>query len=303
MTTSVKDKLFIASQYLIPQHLLSRAIGAVAASEVDWIKNPLINAFIKQFDVNMDEAQRQKAEDFRCFNDFFTRELQAGARPLAEGDQLVLSPADGAVSQCGPIENGRIFQAKGHDYSLIELLGGDSDRAAPFMGGEFSTIYLSPKDYHRVHMPVTGTLREMIYVPGDLFSVNQTTAENVPRLFSRNERVVAIFDTELGQMAMVLVGAMIVAAVETVWHGLVTPPKRELRVSRYPAPEPVTIEKGEEMGRFLLGSTVVLCFEKDKIQWQDNQQAGTPLRMGESIASMNNRASNTDNTNTDNNTA
>lgn len=283
LSTSLKDKLFIASQYLVPQHLLSRGVGALAATEIDWIKNPLIRAFIKQFDVNMSEAQRQNAEDFRCFNDFFTRELQDGARPLASGDNMILSPADGAVSQLGPIENGRIFQAKGQDYSLIELLGGDSDRAAPFMGGQFSTIYLSPKDYHRVHMPVTGTLREMIYVPGDLFSVNQTTAENVPRLFSRNERVVAIFDTELGQMAMVLVGAMIVAAVETVWHGLVTPPKRELRVTSYPSPEPITIEKGEEMGRFLLGSTVVLCFEKDKMHWQETLEAGSPLRMGESV--------------------
>lgn len=287
MSTSVKDKLFIASQYLVPQHLLSRTVGALAATEIDWIKNPLIKGFIKQFDVNMDEAERQQAEDFRCFNDFFTRELQPGARPVADGEKVLVSPADGAVSQLGPIENGRIFQAKGQDYSLIELLGGDSDRAAPFMGGEFSTIYLSPKDYHRVHMPVTGTLREMIYVPGDLFSVNQTTAENVPRLFSRNERVVAIFDTELGQMAMVLVGAMIVAAVETVWHGLVTPPKRELRVTSYPSPQPITLEKGEEMGRFLLGSTVVLCFEKDKMQWQENLSAGSPLRMGEQLGEIN----------------
>lgn len=283
MSTSLKDKLFIGSQYVLPQHLLSRGVGALAATEISWIKNPLINAFIKQFDVNMSEAKREKAEEFRCFNDFFTRELKDGARDLATGDNMILSPADGAISQLGAIENGRIFQAKGQDYSLIELLGGDSDRAAPFMGGEFATVYLSPKDYHRVHMPITGTLREMIYVPGDLFSVNQTTAENVPRLFARNERVVAIFDTELGQMAMVLVGAMIVAAVETIWHGLVTPPKRELRVTSYPAPEPITIEKGDEMGRFLLGSTVVLCFEKDKMHWQETMKAGTPLRMGESL--------------------
>lgn len=283
MSTSIKDKLFIGSQYVLPQHLLSRGVGALAATEISWIKNPLINAFIKQFDVNMSEAKRENAEDFHCFNDFFTRELKDGARELATGDNMILSPADGAISQLGPIENGRIFQAKGQDYSLIELLGGDSDRAAPFMGGEFATVYLSPKDYHRVHMPITGTLREMIYVPGDLFSVNQTTAENVPRLFARNERVVAIFDTELGQMAMVLVGAMIVAAVETIWHGLVTPPKRELRVTSYPSPEPITIEKGDEMGRFLLGSTVVLCFEKNKMHWQETLEAGTPLRMGESL--------------------
>jgi len=183
---SVKDKLFIASQYLIPQHLLSRAVGCLAEAEMEWVKNPLISLFIKQFDVNMNEAQRKTPAEFRCFNDFFTRELEDGARTI-EGDASVLSsPADGAVSQLGEIVEGRVFQAKGQDYCLTELLGGSTERAEPFMGGEFATIYLSPKDYHRVHMPMTGKLREMIYVPGDLFSVNQTTAENVPRLFATN---------------------------------------------------------------------------------------------------------------------
>ena len=278
------DKLFIATQHLLPQHLLSRCVGWLAGCEVSWIKNPLIRAFIKQYDVNMAEAQRQTAEEFSCFNDFFTRELLPDARTIAFEDNVITSPADGAVSQLGPIKNGRVFQAKGQDYSLVELLGGDEERALPFQDGEFATIYLSPKDYHRVHMPITGTLREMIYVPGDLFSVNQTTAENVPRLFARNERVVAIFDTARGPMAMVLVGAMIVAAIETVWHGLVTPPKREKRVARYGIPENITIEKGDEMGRFLLGSTVILCFPKDTMHWLENQTAGTPLRMGEAIA-------------------
>ena len=278
-----KDKAFIASQYLIPQHLLSRLVGWLAASEIRWLKNTFISFFIRRYNVNMSEAQRKSADEFRCFNDFFTRELEEGVRPLAEGDNQIVSPADGAVSQLGKIENGRIFQAKGQDYSLIELLGGSSGRAEEFMGGEFATIYLSPKDYHRVHMPLTGTLREMVYVPGDLFSVNKTTAENVPRLFARNERVVAIFDTEQGPMAMVLVGAMIVAAVETVWAGLITPPKRELKVVDYTSPQAVTLQKGEEMGRFLLGSTVVLCFGKDKIHWLESLQADTPLNMGEAI--------------------
>ena len=278
-----KDKAFIASQYLIPQHLLSRLVGWFAASEIRWLKNTFISFFIRRYNVNMSEAQRKSADEFRCFNDFFTRELEDGVRPLAEGDNQIVSPADGAVSQLGKIENGRIFQAKGQDYSLIELLGGSSGRAEEFMGGEFATIYLSPKDYHRVHMPLTGTLREMVYVPGDLFSVNKTTAENVPRLFARNERVVAIFDTEQGPMAMVLVGAMIVAAVETVWAGLITPPKRELKVVDYTSPQAVTLQKGEEMGRFLLGSTVVLCFGKDKIHWLESLQADTPLNMGEAI--------------------
>ena len=279
----MKNKLFIAFQYIVPQHLLSRVVGYLAATKIGWIKNPLIRAFVKKFDVNMAEAQRQIAEEFTCFNDFFTRELIEGARTIEGDDKTIASPADGAISQLGPIKDGRIFQAKGQDYSLTELLGGDAQRAEPFMGGEFATIYLSPKDYHRVHMPVTGTLREMVYVPGDLFSVNQVTAENVPRLFSRNERVVAIFDTEQGPMAMVLVGAMIVAAVETIWHGRVAPPLRELRVSEYGVPQNITIEKGEEMGRFLLGSTVVLCFGKDAMSWNSALTATTPLRMGQDI--------------------
>ena len=178
----------------------------------------------------MSEAQVEDLSAFAHFNDFFTRALKDGARPLDSTPGAVLCPADGAVSQLGKIEQGRVFQAKGHSFSVIELLGGDSERAAAFMGGDFATIYLSPKDYHRVHMPLAGTLREMVYVPGRLFSVNQTTAENVPELFARNERVVCLFDTERGPMAVVLVGAMIVASIETVWAGLVTPPKRELKI-------------------------------------------------------------------------
>ena len=281
---TLKQKAFIALQYIVPQHLLSHLVGWLAASEIRWIKNTFINFFIKQFGINMNEAKRKTADDFRCFNDFFTRELEDDARPVSATDNQLVSPADGAVSQLGKIENGRIFQAKGQDYSLIELLGGNTQRAEEFMGGEFATIYLSPKDYHRVHMPVTGTLREMVYVPGDLFSVNQTTAENVPRLFARNERLVCIFDTEQGPMAMILVGAMIVAAIETVWAGRITPMERKTKVTDYTNPQPATLEKGEEMGRFLLGSTVVLCFAKDKIHWLEELAAESPLRMGEAIA-------------------
>lgn len=284
---SFKQQIFIAFQYLVPQHLLSRLVGWIAASEVQWLKNAFINFFISKFGINMNEAKRKSADEFRCFNDFFTRELEDGARPIAGGDDVLVSPADGAISQLGEIKNGRVFQAKGQDYSLIELLGGDTKRAEEFMGGEFATIYLSPKDYHRVHMPTTGTLREMIYVPGDLFSVNKVTAENVPRLFSRNERLVAIFDTEHGPMAMVLVGAMIVAAIETVWAGLITPPKRELKVTNFQNPQAIKLEKGAEMGRFLLGSTVVLCFTKDSIKWQEHLEADSPLRMGEAVAKKN----------------
>ncbi|MEN9465429.1 MAG: phosphatidylserine decarboxylase [Pseudomonadota bacterium] len=278
---SLKSQAFIAFQYLVPQHALSRLVGKIAASEVHWVKNAFINYFIGKFGINMNEAKLKSADDFRSFNDFFTRELAVGVRPIAQSQ--VVSPADGAISQLGKIEEGRIFQAKGQDYSVLELLGGNKRLADEFMGGEFATIYLSPKDYHRVHMPMTGTLREMIYVPGDLFSVNQTTAENVPRLFSRNERLVAIFDTDHGPMAMVLVGAMIVAAIETVWAGRITPASREKKVTDYANLQPIHLEQAAEMGRFLLGSTVVLCFAKDQIHWLDSLKANSPLKMGQAL--------------------
>lgn len=281
---TIKQRLFITLQYILPQHALSRLVGWIAACRWPWIKNPFINFFIKQFNINMNEAQRKSAAEFSSFNDFFTRELEPNARTIDRTAENLVSPADGAVSQLGDIVDGRIFQAKGQSYSLHELLGGNAQLTEEFMGGKFNTIYLSPKDYHRVHMPFSGTLRETIYIPGDLFSVNQTTAENVPRLFSRNERLVAIFDTEHGPMAMVLVGAMIVAAIETVWSGLITPPKRLQKSINYLNPKPVFLEKGEEMGRFLLGSTVVLCFPANSIEWESSLKAESPLNMGEPIA-------------------
>lgn len=280
---SVKNRLFIVLQYVLPQHLVSRLVGCLAASELSFIKNPFINFFIKKFGINMAEAQRKTAAEFSSFNDFFTRELEQGARPIQGGDADLVSPADGAVSQLGNIEQGRIFQAKGQSFSLHELLGGDSALTEEFLEGTFNTIYLSPKDYHRVHMPVTGTLRQTIYVPGDLFSVNQVTAENVPRLFARNERLVAIFDTERGPMAMVLVGAMIVAAIDTVWAGRITPAKAERKVIQHLNPAPIVLEKGAEMGRFLLGSTVILCFPKQAMQWQDGLAANSEVKVGEVI--------------------
>lgn len=281
----LKKNLFIAFQYLVPQHLLSRIAGKIAASEIYWLKNLFITSFIKKFNINMQEAKLKNADDFASFNEFFTRELEDGVRTFNDEDNSIISPADGAISQIGDIANGRVFQAKGQDYSLLELLGGDQALNDEFMGGVFSTIYLSPKDYHRVHMPTTGTLRQMIYVPGDLFSVNQTTAENVPRLFSRNERLVAIFDTEQGPMAMVLVGAMIVAAIETVWAGRITPPQRKRKITEYSNPQKIVLNKGDEMGRFLLGSTVVLCFAKNQINWLEALSAESPLRVGEIIGS------------------
>ncbi|WP_179540120.1 MULTISPECIES: archaetidylserine decarboxylase [Pseudomonas] len=279
----MKERLFILSQYLTPHHLLSRLIGCAAECRAPWFKNRLITWFAKQYQVDMSEAQVEDPTAFEHFNAFFTRALKEGARPLDNLPGAVLCPADGAVSQLGRIEHGRVFQAKGHSYSVTELLGGDSERAAPFMGGDFATVYLSPKDYHRVHMPLAGTLKEMIYVPGRLFSVNQTTAENVPELFARNERVVCLFDTERGPMAVVLVGAMIVASIETVWAGLITPPKRELKTVRYDeaARAPVSLEKGAELGRFKLGSTAIVLFGPEQVKWAEELAANSPVRMGQ----------------------
>jgi phosphatidylserine decarboxylase len=283
----MKQRLFIISQYLLPHHLLSRLIGCLAECRLEWIKNPLIKAFAKHYQVDMSEAQVESLSAYEHFNAFFTRALKEGARPLDSAAEAVLCPADGAISQLGRIEHGRLFQAKGHSFSVVELLGGDSALAAPFMGGNFATVYLSPKDYHRVHMPLSGTLREMVYVPGRLFSVNQTTAENVPELFARNERVVCVFDTERGPMAVVLVGAMIVASVETVWAGLITPPARQLKRTRYDesARAPVVLEKGAELGRFKLGSTAIVLFGPEQVQWAESLQACSPVRMGQRLGS------------------
>lgn len=285
---SFKQRLFILAQYIIPQHLLSRLIGYLADCQWSYVKNKLISCFIKHYKVDMSQAIYESYYEYKNFNDFFTRALKEGSRPIDIAENIIISPADGAVSQIGTIQEGRVLQAKGHDYSIIDLLGGNTDRAKPFISGHFATIYLSPSDYHRVHMPITGTLREMIYVPGQLFSVNQTTAENVSNLFARNERVICIFDTVIGQMAIVLVGAMIVASIETVWAGLVTPLKRTLKTTYYDASarKPIILQKGAELGRFKLGSTVIIAFEPNKILWQDNIQATKPLHMGQTIASI-----------------
>ena len=233
----------------------------------------------------MREGAVEDLNAYEHFNAFFTRALKEGARPLDATPGAILCPADGAISQLGKIEHGRIFQAKGHSFSVLELLGGDAERAAPFMGGDFATVYLSPKDYHRVHMPLAGTLKEMVYVPGRLFSVNQTTAENVPELFARNERVVCLFDTERGPMAVVLVGAMIVASIETVWAGLVTPPSRELKSVRYDQPHgPDRAGKGAEIGRFKLGSTAIVLFGPEQVQWAASLREASPVRMGQQLA-------------------
>lgn len=234
----------------------------------------------------MAESLIQDTDQFASFNEFFTRQLKANARPISAVANGIVSPADGVVSQAGKITNGDIIQAKGKTFTVTDLLGGDAQRAAPFNDGIFTTIYLSPKDYHRLHMPITGTLKEMIHVPGKLFSVNAATTEAVPRLFARNERVCCIFDTEVGEMALILVGAIFVSSIETVWHGVVTPPTQsEVRQWHYEA-DAVTLEKGEEMGRFNMGSTIIVLFAKDRASWQNELSAGQPVRLGELIGTI-----------------
>ncbi|WP_444920757.1 archaetidylserine decarboxylase [Microbulbifer sp. CnH-101-G] len=282
----MNPKLFTALQYLTPQHALSRAAGWLANTEIKSIKDPFTRWFVEKYGVDMQEAKETDCTAYRTFNDFFTRELKEGARPIVSSEDSLACPADGAISQLGAIHNGRVFQAKGHDYSLLELVGGDPELAAQFNDGHFATVYLSPKDYHRVHMPIDGTLRSVTYVPGQLFSVNTVTAENVPRLFARNERLVCVFDTVAGPMAMILVGAMIVAGIETVWAGQVTPHTRDVRTINYMENAPVQLKKGEEMGRFKLGSTVVMLFGAEQVHWLDSLEAETPVRMGEYFGSM-----------------
>lgn len=279
-------KLFAALQYLTPQRALSRAAGWLAETRIKWIKDPFTRWFVDQYDVDMTEAEEGDCTAYASFNDFFTRALKADARPVVEGEKTIASPADGAVSQLGEIHNGRLFQAKGHDFSLLELVGGDPKTAAQFTGGHFATVYLSPKDYHRVHMPISGTLKSMTYVPGQLFSVNDVTTRTVPRLFSRNERVVCIFDTAAGPMAMILVGAMIVASIETVWAGLVTPHKRRVRTTDYGDNTPIQLEKGEEIGRFKLGSTVIVLFGADKVHWAESLGAESAVKMGQHFGDL-----------------
>ncbi|CAA0081809.1 Phosphatidylserine decarboxylase proenzyme [Zhongshania aliphaticivorans] len=275
---------FIILQFLLPQHALSRLVGKLAETDIPWLKDVLISRFIKQYNVDMDEAADSDPRNYRNFNAFFTRALKEGARPICEESNAIACPADGAISQIGNITDGRIFQAKGQDYSLLSLLGGDREAAALFNEGSFATIYLSPRDYHRVHMPLAGTLRTMSYIPGALFSVNTATAENVQGLFARNERAVCLFDTEAGPMAVILVGAMIVAGIETVWDGQIAPPPKGIKTTDYrQEPRDIQLEKGAEMGRFKLGSTAIVLFAKDRSEWLSTFEATTPTRLGDTL--------------------
>jgi len=283
---SLKNKAFIIFQYLAPQHLLSRTIGWFADCEIESVKNFLIKHFINHFNVNMAEAVEPDFQKYQSFNKFFTRALADGMRTIAEGN-CVISPADGAISQLGHIQDGRIFQAKGQHYSAVELLGGNKTLANHFTNGTFATIYLSPRDYHRVHAPISGSLSDMIYVPGDLFSVNATTANHVPRLFARNERLITVFDTEIGKVAVILVGAMIVAGIETVWAGQIAPAAKNTITLFEKNPKAIHLQKGDELGRFKLGSTVILLFENNRVCLNENLSAATPLQMGDKLAEIN----------------
>lgn len=277
LTSRLKKQLFIQAQRVVPQHQLSRVVGKLAASETPIIKNTVISAFKAQYGIDMSIAEQQNALKFKSFNEFFTRSLKEGVREIDTDATSIVSPADGAISQLGKIEEGEIFQAKGQSFNTANLIA-DPLLAEPFKNGQFATVYLSPKDYHRVHMPFAGTLTETLYVPGELFSVNQTTAENIPGLFARNERMVCLFDTELGRMAVVLVGAMIVAGIETVATGKVKPSGR-LEVNQHN----LFLEKGAELGRFYLGSTAVVLFEENKMQWDAEFKANSAVEMGKAL--------------------
>ncbi|MEX2943962.1 archaetidylserine decarboxylase [Serratia fonticola] len=284
MLDSIKIKL----QYWLPKLALTRLAGWGADKKAGWLTKLVVKAFARYYRVQMQEAQNPDLASYATFNEFFVRPLRDGARPIVEEPHVLVLPADGAISQLGAIRDDQIFQAKGHNYTLEALLAGNYLLAEPFRNGLFATTYLAPSDYHRVHMPCDGVLREMIYVPGDLFSVNPLTAANVPNLFARNERVICVFDTAFGPMVQILVGATIVGSIETVWAGTVTPPREGIiRRWTYPAEGmegAIQLVKGEEMGRFKLGSTVINLFTPGSVQFAPHLNNGTVTRMGQAFA-------------------
>jgi phosphatidylserine decarboxylase len=278
----LSSRLAVLPQYLIPKQALTAFAGWVAGHERGWVTTEIIGRFVRKYDVNMGEALNSDIASYASFNDFFTRALKPGARPLATAD--LICPVDGAISQFGPISGDQIFQAKGHRYSTTALVGGDAALATKFNDGSFATLYLSPKDYHRIHMPCDARLVQMVYVPGDLFSVNPTTARGVPGLFARNERVVCVFESTRGPFILVLVGATIVGSMATSWHGVVNPPRLPAVKTWNYADKSVELKQGDELGRFLLGSTVVLLFPKASLAFNPDWQPTRAIRLGESMA-------------------
>ncbi len=291
LPASLADYCKTLPQYLIPKRLLSRLMHALARSRLPAWKTWQIDWFIRRYQVDMNHAKDPDPRSYADFNSFFTRELRSGARVIANGADDIACPVDGSISQIGDIDETRIFQAKGHHYHLDELVGGSARHAALFKGGCFATLYLSPKDYHRIHMPVRGHLREMIYIPGRLFGVNNSTACVVPGLFARNERVVCLFDTDAGPMALILVGALFVASMATVWEGVVTAAGRQIRHWDYNSDErQVILERGEEMGRFNMGSTVIVLFGPKQICWNPLIQSAMPVQMGQLLGQLKHHA-------------
>ena len=281
MNPTLLDYLKSGSLYALPHHAISRVVYKLTRVESSLVA-PAIRTFSKAFGVNLDEAKNPDPSSYKSFNAFFTREIKEELRPIE--DSSIVSPVDGTVSQSGPVKDGRIFQAKGQDYTVQELLACSDEEAKLFANGQFATIYLSPKDYHRMHMPFKGDLKEQVHIPGRLFSVAPHTVKTVSRIFSRNERVVANFDTEFGRLAMVLVGAINVAAIETVWDGLVTPPKGKTISRKDYASGDVVLDKGHEMGRFNMGSTVILVLESNSPALSSKLVEGFPLKMGQAIS-------------------
>lgn len=280
----MKDRYAVLHQYLLPKKALTQFAGLVAHWKGGRWTSMIIRDFVRRYGVDMSEAHNPDIASYRSFNEFFTRSLRADARPVANAE--IVSPVDGAISQLGPIDDDQVFQAKGRTYSATALLGGDAELARHFRHGLFATLYLSPRDYHRVHMPCEGRLRRMIHVPGDLFSVNPVTARGVDGLFARNERVVCVFDSEQGAFAMVLVGATIVGSIETVWHGIVNTSRTgKLKEWSY-ADQDIRLAKGAEMGRFLLGSTVVLLFPQNRCHLNPDWVPEREIRQGEAMASQ-----------------
>jgi phosphatidylserine decarboxylase len=279
----MKGRLFVWFQYLLPQHALSRLVLHATRVRAQWFKDLLVRGFLRLYAIDMTDAVQADPLSYGSFNEFFTRALKPGARAIAADADAISCPVDGAVSEAGTIDGELLIQAKGRRYRLQELLAAQP-WARDFEGGSFATIYLAPFNYHRVHMPLRGDLQDTVYVPGRLFSVNTVTAAYVPRLFARNERVLTLFDTAFGRVALVLVGALNVGSMATVWAGDITPAARRV-VTRLPA-RPVSLDKGEEMGRFNMGSTVILLFQKDRARWHPHVRAGATVKLGESLGSL-----------------
>jgi phosphatidylserine decarboxylase len=275
-------RVFVWLQYVLPQHALSRLVLAATRVRTPWFKNILTRGFLRLYPIDMSDAGEPDPLRYASFNEFFTRSLRSGARPVSMAADSIASPVDGAISECGLIENDRLLQAKGRHYTLQDLLAGQ-DWAGSFEGGSFATVYLAPFNYHRIHMPVRGTLRETVYVPGRLFSVNAATARQVPRLFARNERVLTLFDTEFGGFGLVMVGALNVGSIATVWAGDIAPAARRV-VTRLQSPC-ISLDKGEELGRFNMGSTVILLFQADRARWHPLLRSGSIVQLGQAIGS------------------